>query len=158
MDQETHIDKLQEQTANRTKKSEKAGPKPWELDKYIYKEEPRDDDRSSHSDPRLELGLQSHGQYPDSDSISSDDYGYGSPVFGIGAMPDLSASASSASDQGTLAGGGCFSKPRTEVQQQPRETRQTQRRQQPQSWSFFDQFSETDNTGRRRHKSHDYGS
>jgi hypothetical protein len=60
-------------------------------------------------DPRLEFAQQSHGQHQtDSDFIPSDDYGYGYPVFGT--MPDLNARASTASDQGTLA--GCWKKPK----------------------------------------------
>ncbi len=73
MNQETHIDKPRERTANRTRESGKACPRPWEIEQYIYKEEPRDDQRSSHSDPRLELALQSHGQHPDSDFIPHDE-------------------------------------------------------------------------------------
>ncbi len=87
------------------KKAGTAGLRPWEIDKYIYKEEPRDDQRSSHGDPRLEFALQSHGQHPDSDFIPSDsDHEALHPAFGFGTTPDLSASTSSASDQGTLAG------------------------------------------------------
>jgi hypothetical protein len=89
-----------------TKTTAIVGPRPWDIQQYIY-EKPKDDQRSSHSDPRLE----SHGQHQiDSDFPSSDgDYGYGLPAFGSGFTPDLSARTSTASDQGTLAGGGSFS-------------------------------------------------
>ncbi len=63
-------------TANSTGKSGKSGPKPWELQQYILKEDTIDDKRLSHSDPRLELALQTHGQHPD-DFIPSD----GDPEF-----------------------------------------------------------------------------
>jgi hypothetical protein len=131
------------------RKAGTAAPKKWELESYKYTKEQKDDNRSSHGDPRLEFAVQIHGQHQDDFTSSDDDgdHGYGSPGFGIGAMSDLSASASSTSDQGTLAGGGCFSRPPTEVQRQPRETRQ------PQPWSYFDRFSETDKTGQRRLKS-----
>jgi hypothetical protein len=52
-----------------------------------------------HGDPR---------DKHDNDFIPSDDdsdHGYGHPGVGIGPMSDFSASASSAGDQGTLAGG-----------------------------------------------------
>ncbi len=92
-------------TANSTKKLGKAGPRPWEIEQYIYQEEPRDDQRSSHDDPRLEFALQIHGQHPDGDFIPSDgDPQSLHPACGLGATPDLHASTSSASELGTLAG------------------------------------------------------
>ncbi len=58
-------------TANSTEKVEKAGkverkgPRPWEIELYIYKEEPRDGHGSSHDDPRLESALQSLSLHQD---------------------------------------------------------------------------------------------
>ncbi len=104
MDKIPQRDKSQERKSNSTAK---AGPKPWELAKYIYPEEPENAKRSSHDDPRLEFALQSHGQHPDSTFTSHDeesDHEALHPACGLGATPDLNASASSASDQGTLAG------------------------------------------------------
>ncbi len=52
-------------TENSTEKVGKAGkvrevgPRPWEIELYTYKEEPRDGHGSSHDDPRLESSLQS---------------------------------------------------------------------------------------------------
>jgi hypothetical protein len=104
MERTPHRDKQQEGTAKPTGKAGKAGPRPWEMGPYIYNE-PIDDSRSSHCDPRLELAQQSHGQHQDSELIPSDgDPEYIHPAFGIGATPDLNASSSTASDQGTLAG------------------------------------------------------
>ncbi len=99
------IARLKDLTANST---EKSGPRPWEIEQYIYKE-PRDDQRSSHDDPRLEFALQSLSQHPDDFIPSDDDPQSLHPAVGIGPTTDLSASASFASDQGTLAGGSCFS-------------------------------------------------
>ena len=85
-------------------KARKAGPKPWEMEKYIFKEEPIDEKRSSHCDPRLELVQQIHGQHQDSDFIPYDgDHGYGHPVFGATSEPN--ANYSTVSELGTLAGG-----------------------------------------------------
>jgi hypothetical protein len=96
-------------TANSTEKvgkAGKAGQRPWEIEKYTYKKETIDDNRSSHSDPRLELAQQSHGQHQDSHFISSDgDPASLHPAFSLDTTPDLSARASFANDQGTLAGG-----------------------------------------------------
>ncbi len=98
------ISRSKDVAANSTGKSGKSGPRPWELDQYIYKESSKDDGGPSHGDPRLEFALQSYDRHQtDSDFRPSDDYGYGYPVFGT--MPDLSARASSASELGTLAGG-----------------------------------------------------
>ena len=109
MDQIHHRDKPLERTAKTTAK---AGPKPWEIKQYTY-QEPIDDQRPSHCDPRLEVAPQSHDPHQtDSDFIPSDDYGYGHPAFGIGFTPQLDASYSTASELGTLAGGPCFSKPK----------------------------------------------
>jgi hypothetical protein len=90
-------------TANSTEKSGKEGkasPRPWELKPYLY-EGPKDAKMSWHSDPRLE----SHGQHLDGFIPSDGDHQSLHPAFGFDATPDLSARASSASDQGTLAGG-----------------------------------------------------
>ncbi len=90
-------------TANSTEKVGKAGkvgPRPWEIELYIYKEEPRDGHGSSHDDPRLESALQSLSLHQDDFIPSDDDHGSGHPAFGLGATPDLHASASSASDSG----------------------------------------------------------
>jgi hypothetical protein len=98
MDRRLQKDQLQEGTA---KPTAKAGPKPWDMKRYIS-EKQKDDQSLSHSDPRLD-------QHQDSEFIPSDgDHGYGYPAFGT---IDLNASASTASDQGTLAGGGCISTP-----------------------------------------------
>ncbi len=94
-------------TANSTEKVGKAGkvgPRPWEIESYIYKEEPEDAKRSSHDDPRLELALQRLSLHQDDFIPSDDDHGSGYSACGLGVTPDLHASASSASDQGTLAG------------------------------------------------------
>ena len=107
MDQIHQRDKPLERTAKLTAK---AGPKPWDIKQYTY-EEPIDDQRPSHCDPRLEVAPQSHDPHQtDSDFIPSDDYGYGHPAFGIGFTPEFDASASTANDQGTLA--GCWKKPK----------------------------------------------
>jgi hypothetical protein len=114
MDRRLQRDQQLEGTAKPTEKAKKAGPPPWELKQYIYQESSTDDGRSSHSDPRLELAQQSHGQHQDSGVIPSDaDHGYGYPAFGSGFTPHLDASTSSASEWGTLAGGQGYSKPRS---------------------------------------------
>jgi hypothetical protein len=103
MDRRLQKDQLQEGTA---KPTGKAGPKPWDMKRYIS-EKQKEDQSLSHSDPRLD-------QHQDSEFIPSDgDHGYGSPVFGRGFTPEFDASASTASDQGTLAGGGCLGKQKT---------------------------------------------
>ncbi len=102
MERKLRIDKSREGTAKPTGKS---GPRTWELEQYIYPEEPEDAKRSSHGDPRLEFALQS--QHPDSDFIPHDeenDHEALHPAFGFGTTPDLSASDPSASELGTLAG------------------------------------------------------
>ncbi len=104
MERISQRDKSREGTSNSTAK---AGPRTWELSQYIYPEEPENAKRSSHGDPRLESTLQSHGQHPDSDFIPSDeesDHEALHPAFGFGTTPDLSASVSTTSDLGTLAG------------------------------------------------------
>ena len=114
MDQIPHRDQPPERTAKTTAK---AGPKPWDLKQYTY-EEQKDDQRLPHRDPRLELELQSYDQHQeqfDSDFIPSDaDHGYGLSVSGSGFTPELYACTSTASDQGTLAGGGCCAKPQAD--------------------------------------------
>jgi hypothetical protein len=108
MDRIPHIDKQQEGTP---KSTGKAGPKPWDLKQYTYKEK-NDDHRVPHSDPRLDA-LQSYDRHQDSDFIPyDDDHGYGSPVSSSGFTPQLDARASTASEWGTLAGGGCVGKPK----------------------------------------------
>ncbi len=97
----------QPQEGRTAKPTAKAGQRPWEISQYIYPEEPENAKRSSHSDPRLEFALQSHGQHQDSDFIPHDeesDHQSLHPAFGFGTTPDLNASASSAGDLGTLAG------------------------------------------------------
>jgi hypothetical protein len=117
MDRRLQRDQQLEGTAKPTEKAKKAGPPPWELEKYIYQESSTDDGRPSHSDPRLELAQRIHSQHQDSAFIPSDDddskYGY--PAFGSGFTSHLDANASSASEWGTLAGGGCCSKPQSDV-------------------------------------------
>jgi hypothetical protein len=108
MDRLSKRDQQPEGPAKQAVNAKKASPPPWEMGKYIYQESSTDDGRPSHSDPRLELALQSHDLHQerfDSDFIPSDDDSeYGPPVFGLGATPDLYASASSASEWGSLAG------------------------------------------------------
>jgi hypothetical protein len=103
MDKIPQREKPQERTS---KSTAKAGPRPWELSPYIHQEEPENAERSSHGDPRLESTLQSHGQHSDSDFLPSDEESDHAlhPAFGLGTTHDLSARASSAGDQGTLAG------------------------------------------------------
>ena len=100
MEQRSRIEKQPEGRAKPTGKAEKVGLGPWHRP-YIYQQQ-TGDQRELHGDPRSE---QSHGQHHDSDLISSDgDPEFFHPASGIGATPDLHASASSASDSGTLAG------------------------------------------------------
>ena len=100
----------------------------WVLENYTFK--PTDNQRPLHGDPRSE---QSHGQHQDSDFIPSDgDHEYIHPAFGIGATPDLNVSDSFASDQGTLAGGGCISTGQKTERQLPR--------QKPLLWSYWGQY------------------
>jgi hypothetical protein len=113
MDRRLQKDQLQEGTA---KPTAKAGPKPWDMKRYIS-EKQKDDQSLSHSDPRLD-------QHQDSEFIPSDgDHGYGYPAFGT---IDLNASASTASDQGTLAGGGCLGKPKENTTELQRRRQQGQ--------------------------------
>ncbi len=96
MDQIPQRDKPQE--GRMSKPTAQAGPRRWELEQYIYQEEPRDDNRSSHRDPRLE-SLSQH----QNDFIPFDDdgnHGYGYTAFGLGATPGLYARG----ELGTLAG------------------------------------------------------
>ena len=86
------------------KKCATAKPKPWESNPYNY-EGQTNAGSSSLCNPRLDYVEQFHAPHPD-DSTPYDndgDHGYGSSVFGV--TPLLDASASTASDQGTLAGG-----------------------------------------------------
>jgi hypothetical protein len=102
-------DKLMERNFSLEKRSEKTtrstgktGLPPW-YQQYTYQEEPTDNQRPLHGDPR---------DKHDNDFIPSDDdsdHGYGHPGVGIGPTTDLSARASSASELGTLAGGPCVS-------------------------------------------------
>jgi hypothetical protein len=102
MDRRHQTDQQLEGTAKPTGNAENAGPRPWEMEKYIYKEEPSEEKRSLHSDPRLELAQRQHQE---SDFIpSDDDDGYGPLSSVSAATTDLHASAPSASDLGTLAG------------------------------------------------------
>ncbi len=93
-----------ENSTGKAEKVRKVSPRPWEIESYIYKEEPEDAKRSSHDDPRLELALQRLSLHQDDFIPSDDDHGSGYSACGLGATPDLHASASSASDLGTLAG------------------------------------------------------
>ena len=100
MDRRNFTDKSQEEKTRSTGKSGKSGKSrlPSWYQRYIFEEEPTDNQRPLHGDPR---------DKHDNDFIPSDDDsdpGYGHPGVGIGPMSDFSASASSASDQGTLAG------------------------------------------------------
>jgi hypothetical protein len=105
MDRRHHIERQQEGTAKPTGNARKAGPRPWEMEKYIYQEEPRDEKGSSHSDPRLELAQQNHSLHQDSHVIPHDgDPEQIHPAFGLGATSDLYARAFTTSDLGTLAG------------------------------------------------------
>jgi hypothetical protein len=113
MERRLQRDQQLEGTAKPTEDAKKVDPRPWELEKYIYQESLTDDGRSSHSDPRLELALRLHQE---SDFIPSDgDDEYGFPVCGTGFTPQLDASASTTSDQGTLAGGSKVDKARRRV-------------------------------------------
>ena len=92
----------QERAERSPGKARKAGLPPWYKPQELQKigQELNESHCNSRSD-----GLQyCHGQPQDRDVIPSDDYGHASPVFGTGFTPQLDASASSASDQGTLAG------------------------------------------------------
>jgi hypothetical protein len=103
MERRSRIDDIQQEGT--TKSIAKAGPRSWEKEKYIYKEEPEDAKRPLHGDPRLKLALQS--QHQDSDFIPHDsDHESLHPAFGFGVTNDFSASTSSAGDLGTLAGTG----------------------------------------------------
>jgi hypothetical protein len=45
MDRIHQTERQQEGTAKPTENARKAGPRPWELEQYIYKEEPTDDSK-----------------------------------------------------------------------------------------------------------------
>ncbi len=94
-----------ENSTGKAGKVERKGPRPWDLQSYTYKEEPRDGHGSSHDDPRLESALQRLSLHQDDFIPSDDDHGSGHPAVGLGTTPDLHASDPSASDLGTLAGG-----------------------------------------------------
>ena len=92
-----------EQPQERAERSpRKAGLPPWYKPQELQKigtelNEPHCNSRSD--------GLQyRHGQPQDRDVTPSDDSGHAPPAFGSGFTPQLDASASTASDQGTLAG------------------------------------------------------
>jgi hypothetical protein len=97
-------DKLMERNFSLEKRSEettrstgKTGLPPW-YQQYRFQEEPTDNQRPLHGDPR---------DKHDNDFIPSDDdsdHGYGHPGVGIGPTTDLPAYDSFASDQGTWAG------------------------------------------------------
>ena len=103
------IEQPQERVASSSRKAIKVGPQSWEVKSYEPQklqelQKTAEDLEALPSNSRLELAQLMHGQPQDNDVISSgDDYRYGFSV--LGATPDLNASASSASDQGTLAGG-----------------------------------------------------
>jgi hypothetical protein len=92
------------------KKFATAKPKPWESQPYNY-EVPTNDGSSLRCDPRRDYVEQNHGPHLDDSTPFNDDgdHGYSSSVFRV--TPLLDASASSASEQGTLA--GCFGRPKT---------------------------------------------
>jgi hypothetical protein len=110
MDRRSLTDKQQEGTAKTTGKSGKSGRSglgPWHYSLHTY-QEPTGDQRELHGDPRSELAQHIHDQHQDSDLISSDDDSdpeYIHSAFGSGTTLDLNVSASTANDQGTLAGG-----------------------------------------------------
>ncbi len=94
MERKFSLEKPSEETTRSTGKS---GPPPW-LRQYTYQEEPINDQRPLHGDPRDKHD----NDFSDDDS----DHGYGHPGVGLGPMSDFYASTSFASDQGTLAGRG----------------------------------------------------
>ncbi len=95
MERNFSFEKRSEKT---TRLTGKTGLPPW-YQQYRFQEEPTDNQRPLHGDPR---------DKHDNDFIPSDDdsdHEYGHPGVGIGPVPDFYASTSFASDQGTLAGG-----------------------------------------------------
>ena len=77
------IARLKDVTTNSTEKLGKSGPRHWEIEQYIY-QEPTEDNRSLHDDPRLEcLSLTKTTSSSDDDS----DHGYGHP--GVGLRPHV---------------------------------------------------------------------
>ncbi len=92
MERKFSLEKRPEGTARLTGKS---GLEPW-YRQYTYQEEPINDQRPLHGDPRDEQD----NDFSDDDS----DHGYGHPGVSLGPVPDFYASTSFASDQGTLAG------------------------------------------------------
>jgi hypothetical protein len=107
MERTPRIDKQQEGTAKPTEKSRNSNfSRKLLLEKYTWHES-TDDQRELHGNPRSELTLQNLSLHQDSDFIPHDEDSDPEslhPAYGIGTTPDLSASTSSASDQGTLAG------------------------------------------------------
>ncbi len=107
MEQRSRIDKQQEGTVKPTGKARKSGSRPWEIGQYIY-QEPKDDQRPSHGDPRLELERPQLDEHDNDFSDDDGNHGSGPSVFS--ATPNLDARDPSASDQGTLAGGAFMSR------------------------------------------------
>ena len=100
---------INENSAEKAKKLGTAKPKPWESEPYNY-EEPKNNGSSSLRNPRQDYVEQNHSPHQDSDSIpSAGDYAYSPLAFC--ATHELDASASTASDQGTLAGQRSKSEP-----------------------------------------------
>ena len=95
MERKFSLEKRSEET---TRSTGKTGLPPW-YQQYRFQEEPTDNQRPLHGDPR---------DKHDNDFTPSDDdsdLGYGHPGVGLGPVPDFSARASSAGELGTLAGG-----------------------------------------------------
>jgi hypothetical protein len=102
MERINRIDQPQERAVNPSRKAKKAGLPPWIAKPYEL-QQLAEELKAPNSNPRLEVLQRISGLHQDSNVIpSGEDYGYAPPVFG--AKPDLNARASSASNQGILAG------------------------------------------------------
>jgi hypothetical protein len=104
MERKFSLEKRSEKT---TRSTGKTGLPPW-YQQYRFQEEPTDNKRPLHGDPR---------DKHDNDFTSSDDdsdHGYGHPGVGIGPVPDFSARASSAGELGTLAGTGEYDRAKSD--------------------------------------------
>ncbi len=108
MDRNVCRDTSQEGTAKPTEKPRTSDfSRKLVLEQYRF-DESKVDQKLPHGDPRLELEQQSHSQHLE--STSDGDHEDLHPAFGLGTTPDLEAHDPSASDQGTLAGGGLLSR------------------------------------------------